>query len=104
MKFKTTLILVVVFVILLGTVLLLDFLGKSGEDSTNNLVSRSSEDVEKIVFQKEDETIVFQKNESGEWLIQQPLEAKADKYEVNQINTGSRTKRSVSFIKGMKIP
>jgi hypothetical protein len=85
MKFKTTLILVVVFVILLGTVLLLDFLGKSGEDSTNNLVSRSSEDVEKIVFQKEDETIVFQKNESGEWLIQQPLEAKADKYEVNQI-------------------
>lgn len=85
MRFKTTIILFACFLALLTIVLFLDHKSKDSKDNGDKLVSLSSSDVQKIVFQKEQETYTFQKNGEEEWLITQPLEAKADKYEVNRI-------------------
>jgi len=85
MKFKTTIILFAVFLVLLAFVLFFEFKGMSEKDEGEKLLALSSDDVQKITFKKEDETISFQKDEEGEWLITEPLEAKADKYEVDRL-------------------
>ncbi len=85
MKFKTTIILFAVFLILLAFVLFFEYKGMSEKDEGEKLLALSSDDVQKITFKKEDETITFQKDEEGEWLITEPLEAKADKYEVDRL-------------------
>ncbi len=84
MKFKTTIILLAVFLVLLAFVLFFEFKGKGEKDEEEKLVALSSDDVQKIIFKKEDEAITFQKDEKGEWIITEPLEAKADKYEVDR--------------------
>ncbi|MEE9390619.1 MAG: DUF4340 domain-containing protein [Candidatus Aminicenantaceae bacterium] len=85
MKFKTTIILFAVFLVLLATILLFEFKGKGEEDEQEKLVALSSDEVTKIIFKKPDETLTFEIDEEGEWLIKDPLEAKADKYEVNRL-------------------
>lgn len=85
MKFKTTIILFAVFLILMAFILLFEFKGKGDKEEEAKLVSLSSENVIKIIFKKPEETLTFEKDEEGEWLIREPLEAKADKYEVNRI-------------------
>jgi len=84
MKLKTTLILFAIFIILLAFVLFFEFKGKGEEETEEKLVDLFSDDVQKIVFKKKDETITFQKDKE-EWNITKPLEAKADKYEVNRL-------------------
>ena len=84
MKFKTTLILLAIFLVLLAAVFFFELRGPGKEDTGEKLVSLSSDDVEKIVFKQDGQTIQF--NRQGEdWLITSPLEAKADKYEVNRL-------------------
>ena len=83
MKFKTTIILFAVFLVLLTFVLLFEYKGEKDEEE--KLLALSSDDVQKIAFKKEAETFIFQKDEEGEWLITEPLEAKADKYEVGRL-------------------
>jgi hypothetical protein len=85
MKFRTTLILFAVFLILIAVALLLDFFKKSKSDEEEKLTGFSSDDVQKITFKREDGIISFLKDEKGEWLITVPIEAKADKYEVNRL-------------------
>ncbi len=85
MKFKTTIILFAVFLVLLAFVLLFEYKGQGEKDEEEKLLALSSDDVQKVTFKKEDETIIFQKDEEGEWLITEPLEAKADKYEVDRL-------------------
>ena len=85
MKFKTTIILFAVFLVLLAFVLFFEYKGMSEKDEGEKLLALSSDDVQKITFKKEYETIIFQKDEEGEWLITEPLEAKADKYEVDRL-------------------
>jgi len=85
MKFKTTLILFAVFLILIAVALFLDFIKKSKSDEEERLISLSADDVQKIIFKKEEGTISFQKDEKGEWLITEPIEARADKYEINRL-------------------
>lgn len=84
MKLKTTLILFAIFIILLAFVLFFEFKGKGEEETEEKLVDLFSDDVQKIVFKKKDETITFQKDKE-EWNITKPLEAKADKHEVNRL-------------------
>jgi len=84
MKFKTTFILLVVFVVLFAFVYFFESRGKSQEDTGDRLVNLPSEDVEKIVLKKGEETIQFQRDEE-DWLITAPLEAKGEKYEVNRL-------------------
>lgn len=84
MNFKTTLILLIVFCILLGGVFLIQHLEKGKEDQ-NKLVALSSDNVEKMVFDNGKETITFKKDSKGNWRITQPLQAQADNYEVNRL-------------------
>ena len=83
MKIKTTLILLAVFVAFLAIVLFVDKKGPSEDEEKGKLISLSSDEIEKIVYKNEEETFTFQKDNNGDWLIMQPLEAKADRYEVN---------------------
>ncbi len=85
MKFKTTFILLVVFICLLAFILLFDVKDVGKEEPADKLVDLSSEDVERIVFKTEEETITFTKEGEYNWLISEPIEAKADKLEVDRI-------------------
>ncbi len=84
MKFKTTLILLVIFIVLLAAVYFFELRGPAQEDSGDKLVSLSPEDVEKIVFKPDGQAIEFRR-QGEDWMITVPLEAKADKYEVNRL-------------------
>ncbi len=89
MKFKKTIILFIAFAVLLAFVLLFEeFKGKDGEEENGKLVALSSDEVHKITLKREDEIITFEKSQdedSEEWIITEPLEAKADKYEVDRL-------------------
>jgi hypothetical protein len=89
MKFKKTIILFIVFAVLLAFVLLFEeFKGKGGEEEEDKLVALSSDDVQKITLKREDGIITFEKSQDKdkeEWIITEPLEAKADKYEVDRL-------------------
>jgi len=101
LKFKTTIILFAVFLVLLTLVLLFEYKGKGEKDEEEKLLALSSDNVQKVTFKKEDETITFQKDEEGEWLITEPIEAKADKYEVDRLAddfSGLRIERVVEEV------
>ncbi len=101
LKFKTTIILFAVFLVLLTFVLLFEYKGEGEKDEEEKLLALSSDDVQKITFKREDETISFQKDEEGEWLITEPIEAKADKYEVDRLAddfSGLRIERVVEEV------
>jgi hypothetical protein len=89
MKFKKTIILFIAFAALLAFVILFEeFKGKSGEDEEEKLVALSSDNVQKITLKREDEIITFEKSQDEDtdgWIITEPLEAKADKYEVDRL-------------------
>jgi hypothetical protein len=85
MKFRTTLILIVVFAGLLVFVLFFESKSQAKKQGEDKLVDLPSADVEKITLKKEDGTITFKKDAKGEWLITDPLEAKADSTEVSRL-------------------
>jgi len=89
MKFKTTLILLIVFALLLAFVYFFEIRGKAekekAKEKKEKLADFSCSDVEKITFKKEDQTISFKKDDKGEWLITEPMEVKADSSEVNSL-------------------
>lgn len=85
MKIRTTLICLAVFLVLLAAVLFFESRSKKSEETEGKLVDLNSEDVQTIVFKKDQETLTFQKDEKAEWMITTPLEAKADNSEVNQL-------------------
>lgn len=88
MKFKRTLILFVVFLVLLAAVLLFESREektKEVREKKDKLVDLVSSDIAKVKLKKENEVITFEKNDKGEWLIIEPILAKADYYEVNSL-------------------
>jgi hypothetical protein len=88
MKLKTTFILLVVFAVLLAAVLLFEGRSKARketEEKGKKLVDLASADVEKITLKNEGGPITFKKDDKGEWLIIEPLEAKADSSEVSRL-------------------
>jgi len=85
MKFKTTFFLLVVFLGLLAFIFLFDVKDVGKEEPGEKLVDLSSDDVEKIVFKTEEETLTFTKEGEDDWLLTEPIEAKADKSEVDRI-------------------
>jgi hypothetical protein len=86
MKFKTTLILLAVFVVFLVFILFLD---KKPADKAagpgEKLVSLASADVTKIALKKGTLSFVFEKDDKGDWMVREPLAVPADKYEVDQL-------------------
>jgi hypothetical protein len=85
MKFRTTLILLVSFLVLLAAVLFFESRGKAKKETEDKLVDLPSADVERITLKNASGTIAFTKNDKGEWLLTEPLEAKADASEVNRL-------------------
>lgn len=85
MKFKSTLILLCVFAVLLGGVFFIENKSKIRKESESKLVNLESSDIHRIILSKTDETIAFSRNETDDWLITQPLEARADDFEVNRL-------------------
>lgn len=84
MKFKTTFILLGIFILLFAAVYFFEFRSPKETDAKDMLISVDTDDVEKIIFIKDGQTIQFQREEE-DWLITEPIEAKADKYEVNRL-------------------
>jgi hypothetical protein len=80
-KFRTTLVLLAVFTVLLAAVLLFESKGKkeaAANDKVNVLVDLAPADVRKIELKRTDGTIVLEKDDKGVWQITAPLVAKAD--------------------------
>lgn len=84
MKFKTTIILFGIFILLFAAVYFFEFRNQGDKSTEDKLISLASDDVVKIVFNNGEETIEFHRQEE-EWLITEPLEAKGDKYEVDRL-------------------
>jgi hypothetical protein len=86
MKIKTTLILLAVLAALLVVVLFI-LPQKPAEEASKGpqLTDLKQEDVERIVLNTGAETIGFKKDKEGKWLISEPLETKAESYEVDSL-------------------
>ena len=84
MKFRTTLVLFGLFILLLAAVYFFEFRSQGEKSTADMLVSVSTDNVEKIIFTTDGQTIQFQK-EDEEWMITDPIEAKADKVEVSRL-------------------
>ena len=86
MKFKTTLILLGVFVVFLAYVLFLD---KKPADTasgpTEKLVSLTTADVTKIALKRGTQSFVFEKDDKGDWMVREPIAVPADRYEIDQL-------------------
>jgi len=85
MRFRTTIILLAVFGILLAFVLFVERRSKIDEEEGQRFFSFVLEDVERIHYKKENQTIEFQKTEEGKWKITSPLEINADTFEVDRL-------------------
>jgi hypothetical protein len=90
-KFRTTLILLAVFAVLLAFVLIFESGGKkaaAAKEKEDRLVDLASADIQKVQVTKDDgTTLTLAKDDKGDWKITSPLEAKADATEANSLTT-----------------
>ncbi len=85
MKFRTTLLLLSIFMVLLGIVLFFDSKDEKkrvAEEKTNTLISLDSADVRKASLVRDGEALTFERDEAGPWRLTSPLQAAADDAEV----------------------
>jgi len=85
-KFKNTIILFAVFLVLLAAVLLFESKGLKNQEKKEKeakLVDVAVADILKITLKNESGAMTFQKDEKGGWLITEPLEVQADSTEVD---------------------
>jgi hypothetical protein len=89
-KIKNTIILLGVFIVLLLFILFLDKKAPADKASgpEEKLVTLAPADIQKVTFKKETETLTFNKDDKGDWMMLEPLEAKADNTEVGQLVDG----------------
>jgi hypothetical protein len=89
MKFRTTLILLVIFIVALGAVLLVENKSKAvkeKKEQEETLTDLKVSDIEKLQLTGSGQmTITVQKDEKGNWQITEPLRVEADSYEVNSL-------------------
>ncbi|MDW3229893.1 MAG: DUF4340 domain-containing protein [Acidobacteriota bacterium] len=89
MKFKTTLILLVVFILLLVGVILIEHRSERAQEKKEQeakLTDYQASEVEKISLKSESgEIITIERDQTGHWQIIEPLEAEADEYEINSL-------------------
>ncbi|HRD02321.1 MAG TPA: DUF4340 domain-containing protein [Candidatus Saccharicenans sp.] len=89
MKFKTTIILLIVFILVLGGVLLVEHKSKQAKgkkEKEEMLTDFQVSDVEKLQLTGPGQTsITIKKDEQDNWQIIEPLVAQADSYEVNSL-------------------
>lgn len=89
MKFRTTLILLAVFILLLAGIVIIENKSEKAKElkeKSEKLTDFSASDVEKISLKNEDgTTITLLRDEKGSWQIVEPLKAEADSYEANSL-------------------
>ncbi len=89
MKFRTTLILLAVFILLLAVVILMEHRSekvKEKKEAAEKLTDFKAAEVEKLSLKKEDGSVItLKRNEQGQWQIVEPLEAEADDYEASSL-------------------
>jgi len=85
MKFKTTLIIFVVFVALLAFVLLFESKTTQKKEYMKKIVSLSQENITKIAIDSEEDTVIFEKTNDGTWLITSPIKTSGDQAEINNL-------------------
>lgn len=88
MKFRTTLILFIVFIVLLAAYLVFESRTQSTEDRKDRealLIECEEADIMKLSVPSGDGTVVFERDESGAWTITSPLRAPADVYEIDNL-------------------
>ena len=86
MKFKSTLVLLAVFLVLLAAVLVFESRGRkesAAKDKENILVDVAAADVRKVQLKRPDGTIALEKEDKGGWRMTTPLEALADATEAD---------------------
>ncbi len=91
MKFKNTIILFAVFLVLLAAVLLFESKGTKNREKKEKeakLVDVAVADIHKITLKNESGSMTFQKDEKSGWLITEPLEVQADGVEVDGLAGG----------------
>jgi hypothetical protein len=90
-KFRTTLILLAVFAVLLAVVLIFESRGKkaaAAKEKEDKLVDLASSDIQKVEIKKDEGTkLTLVKDDKGDWKITSPIEAKADATEANSLAT-----------------
>jgi hypothetical protein len=87
-RFKSTLILLGVAVVLLGLVLYFDSAGKKKkevEEKTQTLIDLKAADVRKLSLVRDGQTLTLERDEGGPWRLTAPLQAAADEYEANAL-------------------
>ncbi|HOI44792.1 MAG TPA: DUF4340 domain-containing protein [Candidatus Aminicenantes bacterium] len=88
MKFKNTLLLFAAFLVVLAVVLVFEHKGnrdKAAKEKAEKLVDLASEDVEKITLKTGAGALSFKKDEDGDWMIQEPIQTRADGSEVRSL-------------------
>lgn len=83
MKFRSTFFLLIAFIALLVFVLVVEFPEEG--DTQDYLVNKPPYEVEKIEFESGENTIVIEKQSDEEWMITAPLQAPADKTQVESL-------------------
>jgi Domain of unknown function (DUF4340) len=86
MKFKSSLILLGVAVVMLVAVLYFDAAGKkkkAAEEKTQELISLTAADVHKLSLVRNGETLTLERDGAGPWRLTAPLQAAADETEAN---------------------
>ena len=106
MKFRNTLILLIIVLVLLAFVYIFEIRKpeeSNGEDkSLGKLLSLVKEDVNKVELAYSDpnyERIVCSKDDAGEWQIEQPLKAKADQKLMDRLISGTMDKNIQQTLK-----
>lgn len=86
MKPRTTLILALVFLGLLAVVLFVDKKpAKDGAETGEKLVAVAAADVTSVTLKQGADAITLRRDDKGEWMVSEPLEAKADAYEADSL-------------------
>lgn len=88
MKFKNTLLLFAAFLVVLAVVLFFENKGnrdRAAKEKAEKLVDLASEDVRKITLKTGDGVLSFAKDDNGDWMIQEPVQTRADVSEVRSL-------------------
>ncbi|MFW6160912.1 MAG: hypothetical protein ACOC57_07200, partial [Acidobacteriota bacterium] len=85
MKFRTTIILFAVFMVLLFFLFLFESREKKKTAQQDKFVNIPLENVQEVLLKEGEEIIRFTKKDKDEWIIREPLEAAADNYEVTRL-------------------
>ena len=84
MKFKTTLILLGAFAVVLAAVLFFDSRGaktKAAEERSNTLISLTAADIHKVSVVRGIEALTLERDGTGPWRLTSPIQAAADETE-----------------------